>query len=122
MTTWVDCNGYEELEQEQEERADVEKKVEVIEHVKKNLGLGSRNIAEAFECGKMQIQSILLHINTIVAKYKGSGLSSERKWHHTAEYTEVNDAVYKWYCLARQWCVPVSVPLLQEEACRYQRK
>ena len=26
LTTWVDCNGYEEREQEQEERADVEKK------------------------------------------------------------------------------------------------
>ena len=69
--------------------------MEVIEHAKKNNGLGSRNIAEAFECGKLQIQSILLHRDTILAKHKGSALSSERKWHHTAEYTEVNDAVYK---------------------------
>ena len=53
-------------------------KVEVIEHAKMNPGLGSRNIVEAFECGKLQIQSILLHRDTILAKYKGSALSSER--------------------------------------------
>ena len=62
----------------------LKKKVEVIEHVKKNPGLGSRNVTEAFECGKMQIQSILLHRDTILANYKGSGLSSERKLHRTA--------------------------------------
>ena len=30
----------------------LKKKVQVIEHVKKNPGLGSRNVAEAFEFGK----------------------------------------------------------------------
>ena len=50
------------------------------------------------------------------------GLSSERKWHHTADYTKVDIAVYKWYCLAKQWCVPVSVPLLQEEALQIAKK
>ena len=106
MNTWVDCDGYEECEREQEERADI-KKVKIIEHVKKNPGLGSRNVGEAFECGKMQIQSIFLHRDTIPAEYKGIGLSRERKQHCTAEYAEVNDMVYKWYYLARQWCISV---------------
>ena len=52
--------------------------MEVIEHAKMNPGLGSRNIVEAFECGKKQIQSILLHRDTIFAKYEGSALSSKR--------------------------------------------
>ena len=52
--------------------------MEVIEHAKMNPGLGSRNIVEAFECGKLQIQSILLHRDTIFAKYEGSALSSKR--------------------------------------------
>ena len=33
----------------------------------------------------------------------------------------MNDAVYKWYCLARQRCIPVSGPLLQEEALQIAR-
>ena len=52
--------------------------MEVIDHAKMNPGLGSRNIVEAFECGKLQIQSILLHRDTILAKYEGRALSSER--------------------------------------------
>ena len=40
----------------------------------------------------------------------------DRKRHHTTDFVEVNDAVYKWYCLARQRNIPVSRPLLQEEA------
>ena len=77
MTTWVDCNGYEEREQEQENELTL-KKLEVIEHTKKNPGLGSRNIAEAFECGKLQKKMYTLHRDTILAKYEGSALSSER--------------------------------------------
>ena len=41
---------------------------------------------------------------------------SDRKRHRTTDYAEVNDAVYKWYFLARQRCIPVSGTLLQEEA------
>ena len=51
--------------------------MEVIDHAKMNPGLGSRNIVEAFECGKLQNQSILLHRDTILAKYEGRALSSE---------------------------------------------
>ena len=51
----------------------------------------------------------------IVSEYKSNGPSG-RKRHRTTDYAEVNDAVYKWYCLARQRCIPVSGPLLQEEA------
>ena len=96
--------------------------MKIIEHVKKNPGLGSRNVGEAFECGKMQIQSIFWHRDTILAEYKGIGLSSERKQHRTAEYAEVNDMVYKWYCFARQRCIPVYGPLLQEEALQIAKR
>ena len=121
MTTWVDCDVTKSARKSKRNELTL-KKTEVIEHVKKNPGLGFRNVAEVFECGKMQIQSIFLHRDTIFAKYEGGGWSSERKWHHTAEYREVNDAVYKWYCHARQWCIPVSVPLLQEEALQIAKK
>ena len=94
----------------------LKKKVEVIEHVKKNHGVSYRNVGEVFQYGKTLIQSILLQRDTILAEYMGSGLSSEIKLHRTPEYTEVNNAVYKWYSLAREWCISVSGPLLQKEA------
>lgn len=95
-------------------------KVEVIEYVKKHPGVGSRNVAKVFECGKTQIQSILLHQEVLLIEYE-SNCPTDRKRHHTTDFMDVNDAVYKWYCLARQRCIPVSGPLLQEEAIQIAR-
>ena len=102
----------------------LKQKVEVIEYVKTNPGVGARKVAKVFECGKTQIQSILLRQESIVSEYESNGPSdrkSDRKRHRTTDYAEVNDAAYKWYCLARQRCIPVSGPLLQEEALQIAR-
>ena len=72
-------------------------------------------VVDVFECGKTQIQSIVLRQESIVSEYESNG-SIDRKRHCTTDYTEVNDTMYKWYCLARQRCIPRSGPLLQEEA------
>ena len=93
----------------------LKRKVGVIEYVKKNPGSGSRKFASIFECGKTQIQSILLHQAAIMTEYEANG-PEDRKRHHTTNFVEVNDSVYQWYCLARQRTIPVSGPLLQEEA------
>ena len=66
-------------------------------------------------CRKTQIQSIILRQESIVSEYESNG-SSDRKRHRTTDYAEVNDAMYKWYCLARQRCIPILGSLLQEEA------
>ena len=72
--------------------------------------------------GKRKSNRYFLLGDTILAEYKGIGLSSERKQHCTTEYAEVNDMVYKWYCLARQRCIPVSGPLLQEEVLQIAKR
>ena len=53
-----------------------------------------------FECGKTQILSILLHQAAIMVQYEANG-PEDRRRHCTTNFVEVNDAVYKWYCLAR---------------------
>ena len=98
----------------------LKQKVEVIEYVKSNRRVGAKKVADVFECGKTQIQSILLRQESIVSEYESNG-SIDRKRHRTTDYTEVNDAMYKWYCLARQRCIPLSGPLLQEEALQIAR-
>lgn len=57
----------------------------------------------------------------ILSEYESNG-SSGRKRHRTTEYIDVNDAVYKWYCIARQRCIPISGPLIQEEALQIARR
>ena len=82
---------------------------------KKNLSQSSRKIAEVFNCGRMQIQGIRKKRNTILSEYEANALAS-RKRHRRTEFSDVNEAMYRWYSLARQSNVPVSGPMLQEEA------
>ena len=89
----------------------LEKKVEVLKYVKDNPGVGSRKVADVFICGKTQILCILKNKDKIMRDYETNG-PRDRKRH----FTDVNKTVYKWYCLARQRNIPVSGPMLQEEA------
>ena len=41
---------------------------------------------------------------------------ASRKRHRGTEFSDVNEAMYTWYTLARERNVPVSGPMLQEEA------
>ena len=91
------------------------RKVEVIEYRKKNPTLGSRKIAEAFKCGRTQIQNIIKNKEAILSEYEAFAPAS-RKRHRGGEFEGVNEAVYTWYSLARQRSVPVTGPMLQEEA------
>lgn len=91
------------------------RKVEVIEYRKKNPTLGSRKIAEVFKCGRTQIQNIIKNKEAILTEYEANAPAS-RKRHCGGEFEDINEVVYTWYSLARQRSVPVTGPMLQEEA------
>ena len=91
-------------------------RVAVIEHSRKNPTHGSRKLAEHFQCGRTQIQSILKNKDAIMAEYEADSIPSSRKRHRPSAFDDINEAMYKWYSLARQRSVPVSGPMLQEEA------
>ena len=90
-------------------------KVEVIEYAKRNPSQSSRKIAKVFNCGRTQIQGIFKKRDTILSEYEANAPAS-RKCHRGTEFSDVNEAMYRWYSLARQRNVPVSGPMLQEEA------
>ena len=90
-------------------------KVEVIEYAKRNPSQSSRKIAEVFNCGRTQIQGIFKKRDTILSEYEAN-VPASRKRHRGTEFSDVNEAMYRWYSLARQRNVPVSGPMLQEEA------
>ena len=94
----------------------LKERVKVIEYARKNPRVGSCAIAPAFGCGKTQIQVILKNRETILEEYESNATPASRKRHRHASLEDVDQAMYKWFCLARQRSVPVSGPMIQEEA------
>ncbi|XP_068756262.1 major centromere autoantigen B-like [Montipora capricornis] len=91
----------------------VSEKVQVIEYKKENPNASVRAIAEKFNCGKSQIQSILAKRTEVLDEYSANkNALSERARARTDE------ATYEWYQKARLKNIPVTGPLLQEEAKR----
>ena len=74
----------------------------------KNPQVGSRKLAEIFECGRMQIQSILKKKDAIMEEYESNITPDSRRCHQRSVCDEINISVYKWYSQARQRNVPVS--------------
>ena len=91
-------------------------RVQVIEYAQNNPGVGSRSIAERFRCGRTQIQKILSQKETILMDYAAMNVPSSRKRCRVPTHADVNDAMYEWYSLARERNIPVTGPMLQEEA------
>lgn len=90
--------------------------MKVIEYAWENPQTGTRKIAEVFRCGRSQIQAILRNKETILSEYEANAPAS-RKQHRQSLFEDVDEAMYRWYSLARQRSVPVSGPMIQEEAC-----
>ena len=97
----------------------LEKKVEIIKHTQSNSGLSLRSLEILFGCGKTQIGKILKNKESILASYQSNAAGSRV---HTiskarnSEYSEINDALYKWFVLARSKNIPVGGPQLIEKA------
>ena len=97
----------------------LEKKVEIIKHTQSNPGLSLRSLEIIFGCGKTQIGKILKNKESILASYQSNASGSRV---HTiskarnSEYSEINDALYKWFVLARSKNIPVGGQQLIEKA------
>ena len=63
----------------------------------------------------MQIQGILRYKESLVRSYEDNA-PLLRKSTKTSSNKEVNKAMFCWFKLARQRNIPISGPLLQEEA------
>ena len=90
-------------------------KMKVIKYAKQNLSARTRKIAEMFECGRTQIQTILKNQESITRDYE-TNAPAARKRLRGPRYDDVDSTLYDWYCLARQRLVPVTGSMLQEEA------
>ena len=74
--------------------------------------LGARKIAEHFKTGRTQIQTILKSKESILALYK---TNDERRQRMT-KYSNINQAMWELYSMCRKSNIPLSGPMIQEEA------
>ena len=78
-------------------------KYEVIKAAEREPSIPSRKLAKTFDCGRTQIQTILKnkdHIKDLYESNASDSLKQFRKRSRKSEYSEINDALYKWFQLA----------------------
>lgn len=93
----------------------LKEKLEVLEYAKKHPKDSTRQLAEKFSCGRTQIQGILKNKESLVRSFEDNAPLS-RKRTKTSSNEEINEAMIHWFKLARQRNIPVSGPMIQEEA------
>ena len=92
----------------------LEKRFQIVEEYENSKGLtGVRKLAEKFGCGKTQVSNILKQ-KTLVREEYERGFSSAKKRNRTSKYSDVNDAVWKWFKTKTEQRTPVDGPIIQE--------
>ena len=93
----------------------LQEKIDVIE--KSSKGKSSREIAAHYQCGKTQITNIIANKEKILEEWE-KGANCEQRYikRRKTEYSDLNQQVWEWFCLARSNNVPITGKLLQEKA------
>ena len=87
--------------------------------------IGSRKLAETFQCGRTQIQAILKNKDTIKDLYESNAsdkLAQCQKRTRKSEYADINQALYKWYQLATSRSIYPDGKILMEKAIEIAKK
>ena len=94
----------------------LEQRVEVIRLIES--GKSSRIVAEQFGVGKTQVQQTLKRKAELMTEYEGNANPAAKRQRKT-QNADINDLTWKWFkdCSARR--VPISGPLIKEQAKRF---
>jgi len=95
----------------------LQQKVSVIKMYKKELQPSVRQLADQFNCGKTQINTILQNKAEILAMYESNAsgeICQTRKRIRSSTFGEMNDLLYESYCKA--FSIYPDSPLLKEKA------
>ena len=91
-------------------------KVKIINYAEENPHLSSRKLAEEFGCGRPCIQTLIKQKEDILTDWKCCENSSLKKKGRSEQFQDINNAVWLWFCMAKEALIPVSGPMIQEEA------
>lgn len=87
--------------------------------------IGCRKLAELFSVGKTvgktQIAALIKDKRNVRTQYE-TFRSANNKRSQDGKYQEISEAVYQWYCLARDAMVPINGSMIREEATEIAKK
>lgn len=83
--------------------------------------IGCRKLAELFSVGKTQIAALIKYKRNVRTQYE-TFRSANNKRSQDGKYQEISEAVYQWYCLARDAMVPINGSMIREEATEIAKK
>ena len=101
--------------QRKRQELNLKTRFEVITFCETNPQVGNRKVAEKFQCGKTQIQNILLKKKEIIKEFEAN-VSSKTKRCRGANSDEVEKTLFDWFLKVRSKNIPVTGPMLQEKA------
>ena len=96
----------------------IEQKLKLLDYAKENPKESCRTLSTKFIVGKTQIAAVLKNeteLRAAYATYRGDNPGNNKRAGQ-GRYQEINEALYKWFSLARESLVPVNGSMLQEEA------
>ena len=91
-------------------------KVKIINYADENPHLSSRKLAEEFGCHRTCIQTLIKQKEDILTNWKSCENSSLKEKGRCEEFQDINNAVWRWFCMAKEALIPVSGPMIQEKA------
>lgn len=96
-------------------RLSIKEKMDIINESEKS-GLSTRKLAEKFKVGKTQVTMLLQNKEEIRSMFQeGVNTDQKRKFPKT-EGLAVDQAVFNWFCKARNKNLPISGPIIQAKA------
>ena len=78
-----------------------------------------RKLAERFGVGKTQIQVILSKKQELLDAFKANGNLQRKRLCYRGTHEEIDDLTWRWFQRARSLNIPVSGPMIQEQAREY---
>ena len=99
----------------------LEEKICVLDHAEKIPKVGCRKLAELFGIEKLQIAALIKDKRNKTAQYE-TFRQANNKGSQDGQHQEIKEAVYQWYCLARDAMVPINGPMIREKAIEIARK
>ena len=91
-------------------------KIDLIKFAEANPKIGCRSLGKKFSCSKTQANTIVNNKRKFLDDWESNEGSETKKRGRKQTYDDVNTRLKEWYDRLRQSNVPVSGPLLQEEA------
>lgn len=90
-----------------------------VKLIKDSDGKSCRVLAKEYDISKTQASDILKRKAEFLMEFEGNKNSKRIRLSTNSVYEELNQLVWKWFQRARSLGVPVSGPMVQEQALRY---